>query len=73
LAGAVDVLGTLVSVANYTEIFVKFIENVDKAIGFFRTLSKRDVKSIKAEEIEYSKKQCEDVEQFLQVASKKEN
>jgi hypothetical protein len=55
LAGAVDVLGTLVSVANYTEIFVKFIENVDKAIGFFRTLSKRDVKSIKAEEIEYSK------------------
>jgi len=71
LAGAVDVLGTLVSVANYTEIFVKFIENVDKAIGFFRTLSKRDVKSIKAEEIEYSKKQCEDVAQFLQVASKK--
>ncbi len=71
LAGAVDVLGTLVSVANYTEIFVKFIENVDKAIGFFRALSKRDVKSIKAEEIEYSKKQCEDVAQFLQVASKK--
>lgn len=71
LAGAVDVLGTLVSVANYTEIFVNFIENVNKSINFFRCLTNREVKTIRADEIEYSKKQCEDLAQFLQVASKK--
>lgn len=73
LAGASCVLGSLVAVMKYTDIFIGFIENVNKAINYFRSLSGKDVKNINPKEIQYSKKQCEDFADFLKVASNKGN
>lgn len=71
LAGAADILGTLFSVMDYTNTFVDFVKSINTAVEYFSGLLKKDTKSIKASEIPYSKRQCEDLANFLNVVSEK--
>ena len=71
LAGATDILGTLFSVMDYSNIFVEFARNVDKAFRYFLELSRKDLKDVTASEIPYSKKECGDLANFLKVVSQK--
>jgi hypothetical protein len=71
LAGAHDILGTLFSVMDYTNIFVDFVKNINTAIQYFRSIVGKDSKTIIASEIPYSKRQCEDLANFLNVVAEK--
>jgi len=67
LSGATEILGTLFSLMDYSNIFIDFVRNVDGAISYFRSLVKKE--KIDSSEIPYSKRQCEDLANFLDVVS----
>ena len=69
LAGATCILGSLVATMKYTDIFVNFVENINKAINYFRSLAKKDINKIDSNKIPYSKQQCRDIQDFLQVSA----
>jgi hypothetical protein len=71
LAGATDILGILFSVMDYSNIFLEFTRNIDNAIQYFKALPSKNLKDIKASEIPYSKKECGDLANFLNVVSQK--
>lgn len=67
LAGAVDILGSLFTVTEYTNTFIEFAKHINETITYFRTLI--SIEKISASEIPYSKKECEDFSNFLKVVS----
>lgn len=69
LAGAVTILGSLFPLMNYTNIFIDFAKNLNTSIAFFRALVKREG-SIAPSEIPYTKTECGDLANFLNVVSK---
>lgn len=71
LAGATDILGTLFSVMDYSNIFMEFTRHIDDAIQYFKSLPSKKIKDIKASEIPYSKKECGDLANFLNVVAHK--
>lgn len=71
LAGAADILGTLYPVMDYTNTFIDFVSNINNHIKYFRELITLNPKKIEASDIPYSKKECEDLANFLDVVADK--
>lgn len=69
LAGATDILGSLFSVMDYTNIFVEFIRNINDSIQFFRGLPDKDIKDITPEIIPHNKRECSQFDNLLKVVS----
>lgn len=69
LAGAVNILGSLVPLMDYANIFIEFANNINNSILFFKGLAAKDGK-VDPVEIPYTKRQCEDLANFLNVVSK---
>jgi hypothetical protein len=69
LAGATDILGTLFSTMDYTNIFSEFVRNIDEAIRYFKALPERYNQDKEIDKIEYSKKECSDYANFLGVVA----
>lgn len=68
LAGASSILGTLIPVMEYTDMFVNFVKNIDVAISYFKKVPTQDTQTI-ASDIPYSKKECQDIANFLNVVA----
>lgn len=68
LAGATDILGSLFSLMDYSNAFIEFTKNLNNAIVYFQGLVKKE--KIDPALIPYSKRQCEDLENFLNVVAK---
>jgi len=69
LAGATDILGTLFSVMEYSNIFIEFIKNINDSIKYFKSLAPEQLKAISVKSIERSKRECEDIDNLLKVVS----
>lgn len=69
LAGAVSILGSLVPIMDYANVFIDFTKNINNAILYFKGIASKDSELVPSE-IPYSKKQCEDIANFLNVVSK---
>jgi hypothetical protein len=67
LAGAVNILGSLMPLADYTNTFVEFMKNINNAILYFQAVSKKETVDVK--NLPYSKKQCEQMSDFLSVVA----
>ncbi len=67
LAGASNILGPLVPLLEYTNLFIDFVKNINASILYFKGLSLKE--NIDSESIPYSKKDCEDLSRFLSVVS----
>lgn len=68
LAGAVNILGSLMPLMDYANIFVEFTKNLNNTINYFQGLSKSE--NIDPKKIPYTKRQCEDFSNFLNVVAK---
>jgi hypothetical protein len=68
LAGAINVMGSLVPVMEYTNIFIEFVNNINNTITYFRGIASR-ADDLKPSDIDCSKTQCEDTANFLNVVS----
>lgn len=67
LAGAVDIVGSLFTVFEYTNTFIEFVKNINETITYFRSVI--GIEHISPKEIPYTKRQCEDYANFLKVVS----
>lgn len=72
LAGAINIMGTLVSVMEYTDMFINFVKNIDTAIAYFKEIPLKKEAEIDPAQIPYSKKECQDMANFLNVVAKNE-
>lgn len=71
LAGATDILGTLFALMDYTSIFIEFTKNINDAISYFSQLPSKNIKTVSASDIPYTKKECGDLANFLNVVAQK--
>lgn len=69
LGGAIQILGMLFPLMNSTNVFIQFVQNVDKAISWCKDISENQSGNIDIDSIPYTKGELDRVAELTKIAS----